>query len=74
MRFILNLSFILMLAACGGASWVHPTKPAEEYTQDYNKCENDMLRDPKLQQGNRYLLLQATERCMKKKGWTLKEQ
>ncbi|MEW6545067.1 MAG: hypothetical protein AB1411_15840 [Nitrospirota bacterium] len=62
----------LHLAACSGPSWVHPNKPQEEFTQDYNRCEGDALRDPKLQQGSRYLLLEATERCMRKKGWVIK--
>lgn len=64
---------LLVLAGCGSTEWVHPTKPPGEFIQDYNKCESDALKDPKLQQGNQYLLLQATERCVLKKGWVLKQ-
>lgn len=63
-----------LLTACGGGSWVHPQKPQEAFAEDYNRCEQDILKDPKLQQGNRYLLLQATERCMMKRGWMLRSE
>ncbi len=63
----------LLVAGCISSEWVHPNKPPEEFTADWNKCESDTLRDPKLQQGNRYLLTQATERCVLKKGWALKQ-
>jgi len=33
-----------------------------------------MMNDPKLQQGNKYFVQQATERCMIKKGWVLREK
>jgi len=64
----------LVLAACGSSAWVHPTKPPEAFTQDYNTCENEVIRDPKLQVGSRYLVTQATENCMKKKGWTIADE
>ncbi|MBM4134464.1 MAG: hypothetical protein FJ245_11920 [Nitrospira sp.] len=64
---------LVQLTACGGGSWVHPNKPQEQFTADYNKCEGDVLKDPKLQQGNRYMVLQATERCVMKKGWMLRD-
>lgn len=63
-----------VLVGCGSSSWVHPNKPQEAFTEDYNRCEQDILKDPKLQQGNRYLLLQATERCMMKRGWMLRSE
>jgi hypothetical protein len=53
---------------------VHPNKPKDEFAQDYNKCQSDTLRDPKLQQGIQLLLLEATERCVQKKGWRLVEK
>ena len=34
----------------------------------------DVLRDPKLQQGIKILTLEATERCVQKKGWRLIEK
>lgn len=61
------------LAACSTTEWVHPNKPSEEYTSDYNKCQNAVLSDPKLQQGSRLLVMNATERCMQKEGWRLIE-
>lgn len=60
--------------ACGSSEWVHPTKPKDQFLQDWNACENRMLRDPKLQQGNKFLLNQATERCVMKDGWILREK
>lgn len=65
---------ILMLAGCSTSEWVHPNKPKEEFAQDYNRCEEDILRDPKLQQGIKMLMLEATERCVQKKGWRLVEK
>jgi hypothetical protein len=61
------------LTACSGSRWVHPTKPESEFTAEYNRCENLILRDPKLQQGNQLLIVNATERCMQKEGWRLVE-
>ncbi|MFM8552485.1 MAG: hypothetical protein ACKOCD_09320 [Nitrospiraceae bacterium] len=61
------------LTACGGGSWVHPNKPQEAFAVDYNQCSLDILKDPKLQQGNNYMKLQATERCVMKKGWMIRD-
>jgi hypothetical protein len=74
--FTLGIGVLLMVleAGCGGAEWMHPTKPKEAFAVDYNKCQNDVLRDPKLQQGLQILILQATERCVQKMGWVLVEQ
>ncbi len=65
---------LFQLTACGSGSWVHPNKPPEEFTRDYNACEDAVIKDPKLQMGNNFLVLQATERCVMKKGWRLREQ
>ena len=65
---------LAVLAGCSTAEWVHPNKPKDEFAQDYNKCQSDTLRDPKLQQGIQLLLLEATERCVQKKGWRLVER
>jgi hypothetical protein len=69
----ISLSALLM-AACGSVEWVHPNKPKDEFTVDYNKCHNESLQNPKNQQGNNYLVLQATERCLGKTGWVLREK
>jgi len=61
------------LAACSTTEWVHPNKPPEQYTTDYNNCQNAALDDPKLQQGSKLLVVNATERCMQKEGWRLVE-
>ena len=45
---------------------VHPNRPKDQFTLDYNKCQADTLRDPKLQQGIQLLIIQATERCVQK--------
>jgi hypothetical protein len=64
----------MTLAACSSTEWVHPNKPASEYINDYNKCQNAAIRDPKLQQGSQLLVLNATERCVQKEGWRLIER
>jgi len=63
-----------LLTACSSAEWVHHNKPSSEYTTDYNKCEIAAMRDPKLQQGNQFLLTNATERCIQKEGWRFIQQ
>jgi hypothetical protein len=63
-----------LLTDCSLTEWVHPNKPSSEYTNNYNKCETAATRDPKLQQGNQFLLTNATERCVQKEGWRLIEQ
>jgi hypothetical protein len=72
-RYLGILGAVLLLTGCISSEWVHPTKPKGDFTQDWNKCESDALKDPKLQQGNMYLLQQATERCVLKKGWVMKQ-
>lgn len=64
----------LTFPACSSTEWVHPNKPSDEFTNDYNRCQNLVLRDPKLQQGSQLLILNATERCLQKEGWRLVEQ
>jgi hypothetical protein len=76
MRALLFLTLIVTsftFAACSSTEWVHPNKPSSEYTNDYNKCQNMALRDPKLQQGSQLYVLNATERCLQKEGWRLVE-
>jgi hypothetical protein len=63
-----------MLTACSSTDWVHPNKDQSEFTADYNRCQNLVLRDPKLQQGNQLMILNATERCVQKEGWRLVER
>ena len=63
-----------LLTACSPTEWVHPNKSSEEFTNDYNKCQNAAALDPKLQQGSQLLLLNATERCVRKEGWRLIER
>jgi hypothetical protein len=65
---------LIVMAGCATAEWVHPNKPKDEFAQDYNNCQADTLRDPKLQQGIQLLLLEATERCVQKKGWRLMDK
>lgn len=71
---IFSLTLLSLSAGCSSAEWLHPNRPKEQYTQDYNKCQADTLRDPKLQQGIQLLIIQATERCMQKQGWRLVEK
>lgn len=73
-RLLSSLALLSFLTNCSGAEWVHPTRSKDLYTQDYNQCQADTLRDPKLQQGIQLLIIQATERCLQKKGWRLVEK
>ena len=72
----LMVSFLLLtfLSGCSTSEWVHPSRPKDQFTQDYNKCQADTMRDPKLQQGIQLLIIQATERCVQKQGWRLVEK
>lgn len=63
-----------LLSGCSSTEWVHPNKPSSEFTNDYNRCENMVMKDTKLQQGSRLMVLNATERCVQKEGWRLIEQ
>ena len=72
-RIVLSIC-MLLVASCSSAEWVHPTKPKDEFAQDYNKCQGEILRDPKYQQGNNYFILQGTENCVMRKGWALREK
>jgi hypothetical protein len=65
---------VLLMTACSSAEWVHPNKPKDDFTLDYNQCQGEAMRDPKNQQGNNYFVLQSTERCLMKRGWVLREK
>jgi hypothetical protein len=70
----ISISLLLLMTACGSTEWVHPNKPKDDFTLDYNKCQSEAMLDPKNQQGNNYFVLQATERCLGKRGWVLREK
>lgn len=70
----LFLAVVCSLAGCSSAEWVHPSRSKDQFTLDYNKCQADTMRDPKLQQGIQLLMIQATERCVQKMGWRLVEK
>lgn len=71
---LLSLTLVFLMAGCSSAEWVHPSKQKDQFTLDYNKCQADAMRDPKLQQGIQLLTIQATERCVQKMGWRLMEK
>ena len=71
---LLSLTLVSLLAGCSSAEWTHPSRPKDQFTLDYNKCQGDAMRDPKLQQGIQLLTIQATERCVQKMGWRLVEK
>ncbi|MBS0171654.1 MAG: hypothetical protein JSR62_14995 [Nitrospira sp.] len=73
-RLLCSFTLLSLLTGCSSAEWVHPTRSKDQYTLDYNKCQADTLRDPKLQQGIQLLIIQATERCLQKQGWRLVEK
>ena len=66
--------WMFLLAGCSSSEWVHPTKPKDEFAHDYNKCQSEILSNPKYQQGNNYMFLQSTEQCVMKRGWVLREK
>lgn len=72
---LLSVLFVFssLLAGCSGSNWVHPNKPSSEFTNEYNRCQNMVMRDPKLQQGSQLLVLNATERCLQREGWRVVE-
>ena len=57
-----------LLTACSSTEWVHPNKPAGEFTNDYRKCQNAATRHPQLQQGSQLLLINALNAVSKKKA------
>lgn len=75
-----SLFFVVLVFAvgavtgCTSTDWVHPNKPSSEFTTDYNRCQNLVMRDPKLQQGSQLMVLNATERCLQREGWRLIEK
>lgn len=73
-RLVWSLFLLSLSAGCSSAEWVHPNRTSDQFAQDYNKCQADTLRDPKLQQGIQLLIIQATERCVQKQGWRLVEK
>ena len=77
MHKVIRLSLVttcFLLSACTSTEWVHPSKSGDAFTTDYNKCQQDSARDPKLQQGSQLLIINATERCIQKEGWRLVER
>ena len=73
-RLVCSLILLSLWAGCSSAEWVHPNRPKDQFTLDYNNCQADTMRDPKLQQGIQLLIIQATERCVQKQGWRLVEK
>lgn len=65
---------LTFLTGCSSTDWVHPNKPSSEFSSEYNRCQNLVLRDPKLQQGSQLLILNATERCLQREGWRVVEK
>jgi hypothetical protein len=68
------LLVLTFLTGCSNTEWVHPNKPSSEFANEYNRCQNMVIRDPKLQQGSQLLVLNATERCLQKEGWRVIEK
>ncbi len=73
-RPVVLFTLCALSAGCSSAEWVHPNRPKDQFTLDYNKCQADTMRDPKLQQDIQLLIIQATERCVQKQGWRLVEK
>ena len=73
-RIAFSFLVVGLLAGCSTSEWVHPNRPKDQFTLDYNKCQADTRREPKLQQGIQLLIIQATERCVQKQGWRLVEK
>jgi hypothetical protein len=65
---------LILVTGCSNTEWIHPNKPSSEFANEYNRCQNMVMRDPKLQQGSQLLILNATERCLQREGWQLIEK
>lgn len=74
LRSLLAPVAVLLVAGCGTAEWVHPNKPKDEFSHDYNKCETEAYENPKMQGGMKMILQQSIERCLAKKGWVLRQK
>lgn len=72
--FTAALLALIFMTGCSSTDWVHPNKPSSEFANEYNRCQNMVLRDPKLQQGSQLLILNATERCLQREGWRVVEK
>lgn len=68
------VTLALLLVSCSSTEWVHPTKPKEQFAQDYNRCETQAYQDPKMQAGMKLLLQENIEKCLRKNGWLLVEK
>jgi len=67
------------LVGCASSTeWVHPRKSKDAFTQDYSRCENTMMLDPKVQaataSGSKFMLQVSIEKCLHKEGWMQVEQ
>lgn len=45
MRLTLSLVFLSLLAGCSTSEWVHPNRPKDQFTLDYNKCQAERQLD-----------------------------
>ncbi|WP_447972165.1 hypothetical protein [Nitrospira sp. Kam-Ns4a] len=68
-----GVAVVILIGGCATGEWVHPEKPKDEFAQDYRICEQRVYSDPKLQQGSKYLYVEAIERCIKKEGWVFRQ-
>jgi len=64
---------VIFVGCASSTEWVHPRKSKDMFTQDYARCENTMMQDPKVQaasaQGSKFMLQVSIERCLMKEGW-----
>jgi hypothetical protein len=69
---------VFLVGCASSTEWVHPRKPKEAFTQDYARCENTMMDDPKVQaataSGSKFMLQVAIEKCLHTEGWMQVEQ
>ena len=80
-----EMQFMSVLLAAGffvgcasSTEWVHPRKSKEAFTQDYARCENNVMGDPKVQaasqSGSKFMMQVSIEKCLHKEGWMQVEQ
>lgn len=79
MRVIAALAGAVLFVGCASSTeWVHPRKPKEAFTQDYARCENTIMQDPKVQaasqSGSKFMSQVSIEKCLHKEGWMQVEQ
>ena len=67
---------LFVLTACTSDPWMHRVKGEDQFTNDYNRCENQQLQMQMsgigMVSANSYQQQTLIERCLRKQGWVKK--